>query len=249
MVSALVACSNEDSGPEPEQEEGKPVAFRYVDRRVFIPYGAAITPELAAAHEKIKNSIATLENNTDLGPGYFLFKTEEDSLLQPPTSEKALEGREWRSFVRAWPDEILNEFITTTIGSPTDANVIVALNKKNPQQFYMIFRKSCFFSEASCRNAGEKEATALVYRAFGYAIGIQDNLANQTAVMQSQINKNQELETEVKKFFSIFNNRLEDIRVEPGIMLPTEGSSSNNLLPSSLEPDLLPKEYNIYLSK
>lgn len=207
------ACSdsNKDSEIRPQST---PAAFnyRYMDREVYFPRGVSVSPEMSSAHAKIKEYLQSLERQSDLGAGYFQFADEDDSLLQPPVEKISYQGKHWLSFIRVWEDDVFNKFVTQKFGTPLDPNMIVAVNKNNNSQFYVVFRLSCFTSGDRCQNPDNATASTIVWRALGYGAGMRIGKDASSSIMNPDFLPEQKLPEEQRKFLAEFNGNLELLR-------------------------------------
>lgn len=213
FMTVGVSCSSEKDKEEVVPDPAvKEESWRYFDREIYFPTGVSVSPEMAAAQELVTNALKDLEKSTDLGIDYFIFKAEEDSILQPVTSETSYQGRVWRSFFQIWQDGIFNELTSGKIGTAPDQDVVVALNEKNPREYFVVARLSCFVAGQTCGLATQGQAKALVWRAYGYLIGMRYSGAAFSDILKAGVSKSQETEEARKKFISEFNNQLERTR-------------------------------------
>lgn len=218
VLSAASACSNEDPVEDASNKDETTSGFRYIDRRIFFSKGVSVTPEQAAAQEVARKALEELQLKTDLGPDYFIFDKTNDSVLQPLIEKREYEGREWQSFVQIWSDDVFDKFVLTNIGAPSDPDLVVATNKSDDRQFYILVRLSCFLSGDECRNATEKQAKLMVWRAVGYATGLRYGKNATTPIMKPGTSSDQETTDAEKVFIREFNNMLE--RLKLGMVRP-----------------------------
>jgi len=209
----LAACDAAKKGDDTTAPKVAPV-YRYFDREIHFARGSSVAPEQSAAQEVIKAALEDLEKNTDLGAGYFSFAYEDDSLLQPLATRTAQSGRNWKSFIQTWDDALINDLFGQlgTENPDGDQDTIVARNGLNPQQYFMVTRLSCFLAGASCGFASQTQAKMLVWRSFGYLIGMRIGSNASSAVMQTGQTAAQENPDEQRKFIAEFNSRLETIK-------------------------------------
>jgi hypothetical protein len=209
---ATVGCG-ESKKPPTDTPASTPV-YRYLDRELYLPTGSAVSPEETAAQEVIRAALEDLEQSTDLGAGYFLYRYDDDSILQPVAARTQSAGRQWHSFIQAWEDDLINDYLAQAGGDNPDGDqdIIVAANKLDARQYFIVTRLSCFLSGASCGLASQVQAKMLVWRAYGYLIGLRVGTSAASAVMRPAVDPDQELAEERRKFIAEFNARLELIR-------------------------------------
>jgi hypothetical protein len=220
VVATLVGCG--EAGPTviPPAPAAQDDEWRFFDREVYFSTGVSVSPEVSAAQEQVKDALRALEVNTDLGIDFFIFRNDDDSLLQPVPTETTFEGRPWYSFVQIWEDGLFNEYTTGGIGTAADPDLVVASNENNTQEFYMLMRLSCFVAGASCQFASQGEARAMVWRGFGYLVGLRSGENAASEVMKAGQSASQEDPEEHKKFFAEFDQLLE--RLKNGLEIPGE---------------------------
>lgn len=207
---AIAACSPGKNDKEADPDDGGvEQSWRYFDREIYFPTGVSVSPEMSAAQELVVSALTDLEADTDLGVDYFVVKYDEDSILQPVTSEASYQGRVWRSFFQIWDDDRFNELLAGQVGTSPDQDVVVALNAKNDREYFVIARLSCFVAGEACSFATQGAAKALVWRAYGYLIGLRfgDNAAS--AIMKTGVFPDQESDAAKKKFLAEFDGQLE----------------------------------------
>lgn len=212
--TVVVACgdTNAKSTEPAPTPTTLPFQYRYMDREVYFPKGVSVSPEMASAHAKIKEYLQNLERQSDLGAGYFQFGEEDDSLLQPPTEKISYQGKNWLSFIRVWDDDLFNKFVTLKLGTPLDQNMIVAVNKNNTAQFYVVLRLSCFTSGDRCQNPDSELTRTIVWRALGYVSGLKIGTDAASSIMSPELSPTQKLPEEQRKFLAEFNSTLELMR-------------------------------------
>lgn len=213
----LVGCGETQPSTPTTPTDPPDNVWRFFDREVYFSVGVSVTPEASAAQEQVKDALQALEINTDLGIDFFVFRNDDDSLLQPVPAETTFEGRPWLSFVQVWDDDLFNEYTTGGIGTAADPDLVVASNENNTQEFYMLMRLSCFVAGASCQFATQGQARSMVWRAFGYLAGLRFGENAASEVMKSGHNAAQEDAGEHKKFFAEFDQQIERLKngIEP----------------------------------
>lgn len=213
LFSILGGCDKAKPKDVPVAPASQPT-YRYFDREVFFASGSSVSPEQTVSQEIARAALEDLELASDLGAGYFIFSYADDSLLQPIAASTQSNGRLWQSFIQTWDDYLINNYLTTAgVAAPdADQDVIVGVNTLNFQQFFVIARLSCFLSGESCGFASPVQAKMLVWRAFGYKIGMRVGEKSSSAVMKPSINKDQENPEEQRRFLAEFNNQLEAIK-------------------------------------
>lgn len=216
-VYSLLSCGGEQSS-ESDAPNPNETTWRFIDRQLFFASGVSVSSESSAAQEQVKLALRELELETDLGADFFIFQHDDDSLLQPIATETVITGREWKSFVQIWDDQTYNDYITNSVGSVLDPDILAVQNKDNNQEYYIIFRKSCFIAAESCQFASQDHAKSMVWRAFGYIIGMRFGENAASVVMQPGHTDAHTEASEKKKFFAEFDQILESIKVatEPG---------------------------------
>ena len=202
----------------------------YFDRTLYFSKGSSVNPEDSAAQAVVQNALTSLQQSTDLGADYFVFKYDDDSILQPVTTNTSYNGRNWESFFQLWDDATFNNFIAGAVGTAKDQDVAVAKNTNNPQQYYVVARLSCFVAGESCGYATQAQAQALVWRAFGYLVGMRNSDQASSPIMKPGESNDQTTSEAQKKYASEFNNTLERIRNK--IPAPT-GSNGTTATPAS----------------
>ena len=213
LVAALSSCTSADSTPTTTDTGAKDnKTWRYFDRELYFPTGVSVSPEMSAAQELVRQALKDLEESTDLGKDYFIFLNDEDSILQPVTSETSYQGRNWRSFYQIWDDENLNSLLGSKVGTSSDQDLLVSLNAQNEREFYVISRLGCFVAGESCSYATQGQAKALVWRSMGYLIGLRYGKNASSDIMKSGTFPAQESQEARKKFLAEFDNRLESVR-------------------------------------
>ena len=213
ILTALQACAPTPATKNPIVPPNQN-SYRYFDREVYFAKGSSVTPEQTAAQDVIRAAMEDLERSTDLGADYFVFGYEDDSILQPVAVLTQSSGRNWRSFVQTWSDDLINGYLTTSGGTTPegDPDIIVATNKTNGQQFFMLTRLSCFLSGPSCGFPSLVESKMLIWRAYGYLIGMRLGTTASSAIMKPGIDVAQEDPSQQRSFIAEFNNRLETIK-------------------------------------
>ena len=212
MLIALITCSSSKTDDGTKTTDTSTLSWRYFDRELYMPTGVSVQPEMASAQELIQASLTSLADQSDLGTDYFIFKYEEDSLLQPVTEETSYEGRDWYSFVQVWNDELFADYASTVIGTPGDEDVLVVRNELNTQEYFIIFRLSCFVSGKTCGYPTQAQSKAMVWRAMGYLAGLRNSKNSNSAIMKPGVAPEQENADEIKKYISEFDGLLERIR-------------------------------------
>lgn len=223
IISAFFLLGCDDSKDNNNSDKGNnptTKSWRYFDREFYLPSGVSVSPEMAGAQDIVKTAMEELASSSDLGVDYFIFNYEENSLLQPVAGETTYQGRVWRSFAQIWEDNPFNDYLAANVGASTDQDLIVVKNKLNQQEYFMILRLSCFVAGETCGYPTQGQAKAMVWRSFGYLIGLRygDNAAS--TVMSPGFLATQESESEKRKFLAEFNGQLERIRL--GLPLPNE---------------------------
>jgi len=213
IFGLMMAGCSEAKKPSSETPAASPV-YRYFDRELYLPTGSAVSPEETAAQEVIRAALEDLEQSTDLGAGYFLYRYDDDSILQPVAARAQSGGRQWHSFIQAWEDDLINDYLTQAGGDNPDGDqdIIASVNKLDARQYFIVTRLSCFLAGASCGLASQVQAKMLVWRAYGYLIGLRVGTSAASAVMRPAVDPDQELAEERRKFIAEFNARLELIK-------------------------------------
>jgi hypothetical protein len=212
LAGALASCGKTDSSDPSDETPEDTVHWRYFDREIYLPTGISVKPEMAAAHEIVRKALSSLEESTDLGKDFFIFKADEDSILQPVTTPTAYQGRNWRSFIQVWDEAAFNEFVSEKVGVAIDQDTVVAQNEKNTRQYFIVLRLACFVASDACSFATQAQAISLVWRSYGYLIGLRFGDSAASAVMRAGMSPEQESEAERGKFFAEFDNMLEKIK-------------------------------------
>ena len=227
ILLSIVGCSTKDSKDESEEDQDN--IWIYFDREVYFPTGVSVTPNQSAAHQKARDALLELELETDLGKDFFIFKTDDDSLLQPISESTEVDGREWTSFIQIWDDDLMNEFLAKNLSVVGDDNAIVALNSGNKREFFIVLRLSCFLAGDTCDLATENQAKALVWRAMGYLIGMRIGDEVSSDIMRQEISPTQEDSEQIRRFMAEFNGTLE--RVRNGIPVPGDNPEDGEIIP------------------
>ena len=204
-------------------------SYRYFDRELYFPTGSSVSPEVAAAQALIQASLTDLQNKSSLGQDYFIYDFADDSLLQPVVGPTSYQGRNWRSFFQVWEDQTFNDFAAANVGAAKDQDLIVALNKNNSQQYFIIARLSCFVAGAACNFATQGQAKAMIWRAFGYLVGMRNGDQANSAIMQAGESPAQEADAEAQKYLAAFNGTLERMKNN---VAPPAGSNGSGGTPS-----------------
>lgn len=201
------ACgSSSSTDPTPPPAD---VDWNYFDRQVYLPSGISVTPESSAAQEQVKLALRELEIETDLGTDFFIIANQEDSLLQPVAAAQTLTGREWLSFIQIWSDDVFNDYVASEIGVLPDPDMIVAENELNQEEYFMIFRESCFLAGETCQFASQQQAKSMVWRGFGYLMKLRSGDESTSAVMTSGHTAAHVDVEQRRRFFAEFNQALE----------------------------------------
>lgn len=218
IMAAFLLAMLSGCGPSSDSKEtaadtgGAERTWRYFDREIYLPTGVSVSPEMSAAQELVIGSLRELESSTDLGVDYFIVKYDEDSILQPLTSETSYQGRNWRSFFQIWDDGPFNALLAGRVGTAPDQDVLVAINEKNDREFFVVARLACFVAGESCKLASQGQAKALVWRALGYVVGLRYGEGAASEIMKAGVSPAQETGESKKKFFAEFDNQLENRR-------------------------------------
>ncbi|MCX6129804.1 MAG: hypothetical protein NTX25_12190 [Proteobacteria bacterium] len=212
FILIMASCSGSSSTPAENPPSKDENSWRYFDREIYMPTGVSVQPEMAAAQELIQASLIELADSSDLGKDYFIFKFEEDSLLQPVSEETQYDGRPWFSFIQVWPDNLFNDQISSSVGTSGDPDVLVVRNELNEREFYAILRLSCFVAGESCGFPTQKESKAVIWRAMGYLIGLKHSENANSLIMKPGVSSEQEKPEEIKKYLAEFDGQLERTR-------------------------------------
>jgi hypothetical protein len=213
LALVIASCSSKSNSTTDQTPTTTP-KYRFFDREIYLARGSSVTPDESSAQEVVKVALSDLELKTDLGAGYFIISYDDDSILQPVAQETKAAGRNWHSFIQTWDDALINDYLAKSGGDnpSSDQDTIVAKNKSNAQQFYMITRLSCYLAGESCSFASQQEAKMLVWRSFGYLIGMRIGSTASSAIMKPSMDSLQESADEQRKFIAEFNSRLELIK-------------------------------------
>ena len=215
-VSLSFSACDEGTDKQPTEADvgSDDKMWRYFDREVYFPIGSSVAPEVAVAQDLVQEGLKELAEATDLGVDYFIFKTEEDSLLQPVVGEESYQGRNWRSFWQIWDDELFNTFVSDKVGTSGDQDVVVARNEKNDREFYVVSRLSCYVAGEGCLYPTQRVTKMLVWRSVGYLVGLKSGENAFSKIMSPGISLDQDSDEERKKFAAEFDGALERIRNE-----------------------------------
>ncbi|RZM25545.1 MAG: hypothetical protein EOO88_18895 [Pedobacter sp.] len=205
-------CDSDKDEKKKDDTSSSKGEWLYFDRYLFQPVGISVSADRETGGQIVLDALKELQESTDLGADFFITATEEDSLLQPALSPTSYQGRNWRSFFQIWEDDLFDASVTQGVGITLDQDIIVAQNSLNLQQYYIVARLSCFTGGANCGFATQAQAKALVWRAYGYLIGMRYGQDAKSAVMKTGIHDEQESPDEITKFKAEFNGTLERIR-------------------------------------
>lgn len=154
--------------------EGQGDCIRWMDRQIYFAFSNASNPTRNNEFQKakIKEALEEIQDLTMLGDNYFTF-TEVDEGLLNPIIEPGLSPNQYRSFILIWPDSEFNNFVVNQLGgNAPDPNAVTVINSAYKRKFFMIFKASCFESNAACNSITTPGLNALVARQLGLLTGI-----------------------------------------------------------------------------
>lgn len=227
LLSFLPTGCSSGGGSSSETPVDNGEIWRYFDRQLFFPAGVSVDPEVSASQEQVRQALLELELATDLGRDFFIFQYDDDSLLQPVASETVQKGREWKSFVQIWKDDLFNQFVAESVGTAPDSDIVVAQNEKNKREYYIILRLSCFVAGEACGYPTQVQARAIVWRAFGYLIGLRFGVDATSEIMRAGVSSKMADSEEIRKYNAEFNSMLE--RMRNGIPAPGETTENGEV--------------------
>jgi hypothetical protein len=187
LAILTVGCSSSskssDSTISPFDNNGR--QWRYFAREIYFPSDQFIDPNVNVAQESVKAALNTLADDTDLGNGYFIFKTSREYEIQPSSYTDS----HWRSFIQILPDDLFSvvqkeaKFLMTT-GDPLG---VIRIHPNNSREMQLYMHLDCFTSGPKCFFASPFQAKMYVYRLMGELIGLPSGVAAQNDIMKYKI--------------------------------------------------------------
>lgn len=206
--------------------EGTGQCIRWMDRKIYLAFSTGANPNRnnEFQKQKIKDALQNeIGSNTILGRNYFTFTEVDESLLNP-IIEVGLAQSEYRSFILIWDDASFNDFVVNQLGGNVpDLNAITVINSAFKRKFFMIFKASCFNSNATCNSITTNGINGLIARQFGLLTGLPPekclNPLDTTCPVKTMHpdlpSDNQWNDTNKSQWFAEFNNILELIYNNP----------------------------------
>ncbi|MCP4914587.1 MAG: hypothetical protein GY909_15840 [Oligoflexia bacterium] len=186
----LVSCGTKEEEEKPKEiftacskalEQGGR-CLRYMDRVIHFANFVPSFPEEnnPFAVERVKEALDEISAKSDLSP--FIYEFADKNLLEPITEQTQLN---FRSFIQILPNLKFNELASELGVSLSDPNAIVAVNRNNKREFWIVFRASCFnSSDTTCTNnalstmTSTKGVYALVARTLGRLVALNTRVCS-----------------------------------------------------------------------
>lgn len=216
IVAAIIYVLLTTSGCSKAQENTVTYS-RWMDRNIYFADQNANDPDRNSFFQRkaVQDAMDEVAGGTNLGINYFSYTQVPESELEAII--QTTDGINFKSFILIWPDSVFNAWVSEKYdGNIPDLNAITVVNHLNKRQFYIIVRASCTTAGSNnCNKVGSNGLKALIARQLGSLVGLEFDCNNPGAVVCTDPNDSQWLDSNKNSFFHSMNNRLEDILNTP----------------------------------
>jgi hypothetical protein len=197
-----------------------PDVLRWMDRKIyFATPGGDPTENTELQKNRLREYIEEFEVLSGLGENYFSFDNFDQSLLNPLIFDENREEKDVKSFILFWNDARFDQFALERFNNNLpDPNAITVTNQEFNRKFYIILRASCFGAVGKCRLNGNG-ARALIARQLGFLVDLSEapceSIPRNIMCTANVAETEQWEDANIQNFLSVFNNRLDVIKLNP----------------------------------